>query len=203
MADSLVLSLAGMIGTLVGGGLAGFLSLRSEHLRHQAQERQEERQSHRQEALQVMDLRLEHHRWRREHRREVYQEFAGKAQTARGASLDYHRSCLQGISDPVRIADLRSEGRKAHRDAVLTSYGVGLQGPEEVAALANDCIASLRDLLNCAEQHEARLSTELPTEEATAEMEERITIRYIGVQERLRTFIEAGRVALDQPMPSA
>lgn len=203
MTDSLVLSLAGMIGTLVGGGLAGFLSLRSEHVRHQAQEQQEERQSDRQEVLQVMELRLEHHRWRRERRREVYQEFAGNAQAARGAALDYHRSCLEGTSDPQCIADLRSEGRKTHRDAVLASYGVGLQGPEEVAAMANDCIASLRDLLNCVEQHEARLSSELPTEEATAEMEERIGIQYIDVQDRLRTFVDAGRVALDQPMPPA
>lgn len=201
MTDSLLLSLAGMIGTLVGSGLTGFLALRSERARHQALERQEERQSRRQEILQALDLRLEHHRWRRDHRREVYQEFAEKSQVARGAALDYHRSCLQETPGSERIADLRMRGRKTHRDAVTTSYGVGLQGPEEVAARANDCIASLRDLLNCAEEHETRSTSGRPSEQAIAAMEERIALRFIDMQNKLQLFIDSGRVALDRPMP--
>lgn len=192
-----------MIGTLVGSGLTGFLSLRSERARQQALEGQEERQSHRQQILQELDLRLEHHRWRRDHGREIYQEFAEKAQVARGAALDYHRSCLQETHGSERVAGLRLEGRRAHREAVVTSYGVGLQGPEEVAARANDCIASLRELLNCAEEHEMRSSSGLPTEDAIAEMEEQIAVRFIDMQNKLQLFIRAGRVALDRPMPQA
>ncbi|UXX97290.1 hypothetical protein N7U49_46415 [Streptomyces sp. AD2-2] len=64
----------------------------------------------------------------------------------------------------------------------MTSYGVGLQGPEEVAARANDCIASLRELLNCTEEHEMRTSSGLSAEEAIAEMEEQIAIRFINMQ---------------------
>jgi len=93
------------------------------------------------------------------------------------------------------------EGRKAHRDAVVASYGVGLQGPDEVSATANDCISSLRDLLNCAEEHETRSSSGGLAREAVTEMDERIDVYFNDMQEKLRLFIHAGRVTLDRPMP--
>ncbi|MGX1548347.1 hypothetical protein [Streptomyces adustus] len=201
MADSLLLSFAGIIGTLIGSGLTGFIALRSERAKQQALERHEERQSHRQAGLQELDLRLEHHRWRRDHRRAIYQGFTEKVLIARGAALDYHRSCLQADRASEYISGLRMEGRKAHRDAVAASYGVGLQGPDEVSARANACISSLRDLLNCAEEHETRSSSRGLTLEAITEMNERIDVHFNDMQEKLRLFIHAGRVTLDRPMP--
>ncbi|MEU4091265.1 hypothetical protein [Streptomyces sp. NPDC026673] len=201
MPDSLLLSLAGIIGTLIGSALTGFLALRSERTKQQALERHEERQSHRQASVQGFDLRLEHHRWRREHRRAAYQEFAERVLMARGAALDYHRCCLRSDALSENTVALRMEGRKAHRDAVMASYGVGLQGPEEVSSKAEECLSSLRDLLNCAEEHEARSSSgELPRE-AVVEMDERIDVRFNAVQEKLGRFIREGCATLERPTP--
>lgn len=201
MADSLFLSLAGIIGTLVGSGLTGFIALRAERAKQRALERHEERQSHRQESLQELDLRLEHHRWRRDHRRAAYQEFADKVLVARGAALDYHRSCIRPDATAERLADLGMEGRKAHRTAVMASYGVGLQGPDEMFAKANDCISSLRDLLNRAEEHARMSASGGMVREVVAEMNERIDVHFNDMQEKLRLFIHTGRATLDRPMP--
>ncbi|MFD8078804.1 hypothetical protein ACFV3E_39890 [Streptomyces sp. NPDC059718] len=131
----------------------------------------------------------------------IYQEFASKVLTARGAALDYHRACVQVPLEPERVAGLRMEGRKAHRVAVVASYGVGLQGPDEVFDRAHDCIASLRDLLNCAERHETVASSGGLAPGAAAEMNERIDVHFNDAQEKLRLFMYAGRETLGRPMP--
>ncbi|MER6126313.1 hypothetical protein ABT173_27565 [Streptomyces sp. NPDC001795] len=202
MAGSLLLSSMGMIGTLIGSGLTGFLSIRSERAKQQALEQQEERQSRRQQRLQEMDLRLEHHRWRREHRKMTYQEFAEKSQLARIAALDHHRSCLPDAPEAGHAEEIRLRGRKTYRDALMASYAVELQGPEEVAARASDCISSLRDMLNCAEEHESRSTSGPLDQEDVAEMDEQISACFNDTQRRLQLFIRAGRAALDRPMPS-
>lgn len=121
---------------------------------------------------------------------------------ARGAALDYHRYCLRSDALSENMVTLRLEGRKAHRAAVMASYGVGLQGPEEVASRAQECISSLRDLLNCAEEHEARSSPGELLREAVVEMDERIDVRFNAVQEKLGRFIREGCATLDRPTPS-
>lgn len=201
MADSLLLSLTGILGTLIGSGLTGFLALRSERGKQQALERHEERQSHRQAGQRELDLRLEHHRWSRDHRMVIYQEFAGKVLMARGAALDYHRACVQVPLESEHVAGLRMAGRKAYRDAVMASYGVGLQGPDEVFDRSHDCIASLRDLLNCAERHETIASSEGLGSGAAASMNEQIDVHFNDAQEKLRLFMHAGRDTLGRPMP--
>ncbi|MFJ8142267.1 hypothetical protein [Streptomyces sp. NPDC096013] len=201
MTGSLLLSFMGMFGTLIGSGLTGFLALRSERANQRALEQQEERQSRRRERLQDLDLRLEHHRWRREHRRAIYEEFAVKSQTARIAALDYHRCCLPGAPEAAQREEIRLRARMAYREALQTSYAVELQGPEEVGARVDDCLASLRDLLNCAEEHEAR-ATAGPLNSADAvDIGEQITACFDDAQRVLRLFIRAGREALDRPTP--
>ncbi|SEO76619.1 hypothetical protein SAMN05216267_104119 [Actinacidiphila rubida] len=191
----------GMFGTLIGSGLTGFLALRSERANQQALEQQEERQSRQRERLQELDLRLEHHRWRREHRKAIYEEFALKSQTARIAALDYHRSCLPGVPESVQREEIRLRGRMTYREALQTSYTVELQGPDEVAERVGDCIAGLRDLLTCAEEHEARAMAGPLDSADVLEMDEQITARFNDVQHVLRLFIRAGREALDRPTP--
>ncbi|MFG3289065.1 hypothetical protein ACGF3G_09685 [Streptomyces sp. NPDC048179] len=203
MAGSLLLSFIGIIGTLIGSGLTGFLSLRSERAKQQALEQQEERQSRQRERLQELDLRLEHHRWRREHRKAIYEEFAEKSQTAWIAALDYHRSCLPGASDAVQREEGRLRGRSAYREALQTSYAVELQGPDEVAARVGDCISSLRSLLTCAEEEEARVAAGPLSEDEAVEMDRRINACLDDTQDRLRLFTRAGRDALDRPTPPA
>lgn len=201
MVGSLLLSLMGMLGTLIGSGLTGFLAIRSERAKHQALEQQEERRSRHQERLQELDLHLEHHRWRREHRKMTYQEFAERSQLARIAALDYHRSCLPADSGAGHVGESRLRGRAAYRDALMASYAVELQGPDEVAALAYDCVSSLRDMLNCAEGHEARSTSTSLDEADVAEMDEQISACFDEAHRRLQLFIRAGRSALDRPMP--
>ncbi|MCI3270081.1 hypothetical protein [Streptomyces cylindrosporus] len=201
MAGSLLLSLMGMVGTLIGSSLTAFITSRSERAKQRALEQQEERQSRRQERLQELDLRLEQHRWRREHRKLIYQEFAEKSQLARIAALDHHRSCLPGTPEAGNAEEIRLRGRTTYRDALMTSYAVELQGPEEVAAQANACLTSLRDLLNCAEDHEARSRSRALNQEDLALMDEEISARFDDAQRCLQLFIRAGRVALDRPTP--
>ncbi len=93
------------------------------------------------------------------------------------------------------------EGRRAHRDAVTASYAVGLLGPDEVSEWANKCIDSLRDLMNCAESHDARSGAGELTPEAVREMNRAIDTHFGATQEALRLFIAAGRATLDRPMP--
>ncbi|MFF5138504.1 hypothetical protein ACFY6U_01925 [Streptomyces sp. NPDC013157] len=187
----------GMIGTLIGSGMTGFLALRSERAKQHALEQQEERQSRHRERLQELDLRLEHHRWRREHRKAIYEEFVEKSQTARIAALDYHRACLPGAPEAEQREEIRLRGRMAYREALKTSYAVELQGPDEVAARVGDCISSLRDLLTCAEEQEAR-SVAGPLSQGDAVEMDR---RFNEAQDRLRLFTRAGRDALDRPTP--
>ncbi|MFJ9250697.1 hypothetical protein [Streptomyces sp. NPDC101776] len=201
MAGSLLLSFMGMFGTLIGSGLTGFFALRSERANQQALEQQEERQSRRRERLEELDLRLEHHRWRREHRKAIYEEFAVNSQTARIAALDYHRCCLPGGPEADQREEIRLRGRLAYREALQTSCAVELQGPEEVAARAGDCIASLRDLLNCAEEHEARSAAGPLNSADVMDMDQQITACLDDAQRVLRLFIRAGREALDRPTP--
>ncbi|MFF4542137.1 hypothetical protein [Streptomyces aureus] len=201
MAGSLLLSFMGMFGTLIGSGLTGFLALRSERAKQRALEQQEERQSRHRERLQELDLRLEHHRWRREHRKAIYEEFAVKSQTARIAALDYHRCSLPGVPEAAQWEEMRLRGRLAYREALQTSYAVELQGPDEVAARASDCIASLRDLMNCAEEHEARAMAGPLNSGDVVDMREQITVRFDDAQRVLRLFTRAGREALDRPTP--
>ncbi|MET7703532.1 hypothetical protein [Streptomyces sp. NPDC005485] len=131
----------------------------------------------------------------------IYQEFAEKSQMARIAALDHHRSCLPDASESEHVGEIRLLGRNAYRNALMTSYAVELQGPEEVAARANECISSLRDLLNCAEEHEARSTSGVLTPEDVAEMDEQISARFNEAQRKLQLFIRAGCAALDRPMP--
>jgi hypothetical protein len=201
VAGSLLLSFMGMFGTLIGSGLTGFFALRSERAKQQALEQQEERQSLRRERLQELDLRLEHHRWRREHRKAIYEEFAVKSQTARIAALDYHRCCLPDAPEPAQREEIRLRGRLAYREALQTSYAVELQGPEEVAARVGDCIAGLRDLLTCAEEHEARAVSGPLNSADVMDMDQQITMCFEDAQRVLRLFIRAGREALDRPTP--
>ncbi|MFJ3777089.1 hypothetical protein ACIPX0_35870 [Streptomyces sp. NPDC090075] len=201
MAGSLLLSFIGIIGTLIGSGLTGFLTLRSERAKQQALEQQEERQSRQRERLQELDLRLEHHRWRREHRKAIYEEFAEKSQTARIAALDYHRCCLPGAPEAAQREEIRMRGRMAYRDALKTSYAVELQGPDEVAERVGDCMTSLRDLLTCAEEHEARAVAGPLSQDDAADMHRQITVCFDDAQRVLRLFTRAGRDALDRPTP--
>ncbi|RPE38905.1 hypothetical protein EDD90_1845 [Streptomyces sp. Ag109_O5-1] len=203
VAGSLLLSFMGIIGTLIGSGLTGFLALRSERARQHALEQQEERESRRREVLQELDLRLEHHRWRREHRKAIYEEFTEKSQTARIAALDYHRCSLPGAPEAAQREEIRLRGRIAYRDALQTSYAVELQGPEEVAARVGDCMSSLRSLLSCAEEHEARAVAGSLSEADVLDMDEQITACFDDAQRVLRLFIRAGREALDRPTPPA
>ncbi|MFD4601589.1 hypothetical protein ACFWPQ_26580 [Streptomyces sp. NPDC058464] len=191
----------GMIGTLIGSGLTGFIALRSERSKQRALEQQEERQSRHRERLQELDLRLEHHRWRREHRKAIYEEFAEKSQTARIAALDYHRCCLPGAPEAAQREEIRLRGRMAYREALKTSYAVELQGPDEVAERVVDCISSLRDLLTCAEEHEARAVAGPLSQDDVVEMHEQITVHFDDAQHRLTLFTRAGRDALDRPTP--
>ncbi|MEU3464505.1 hypothetical protein ABZ721_31710 [Streptomyces sp. NPDC006733] len=201
MAGSLLLSSMGMVGTLIGSGLTGFLALRSERANQQALDRQQERRSRERERLQELDLRLEHHRWRREHRKAIYEQFALTSQTARIAALDYHRCCLPGAAEAAQREEIRQRGRLAYREALQTSYAVELQGPDEVAVRVDECIASLRDLLTCAEQHEARATAGPLSSVDVVEMDEQITAHFDDAQRVLRLFIRAGREALDRPTP--
>ncbi|MFD8810610.1 hypothetical protein ACFV23_03705 [Streptomyces sp. NPDC059627] len=190
-----------MIGTLIGSGLTGFLALRSERAKQQALEQQEERQSRQRERLQEIDLRLEHHRWRREHRKAIYEEFAEKSQTAWIAALDYHRCCLPGAAEAAQREASRLQGRMAYREALMTSYAVELQGPNEVAERVGDCISSLRNLLTCAEEQEARAVAGPLSQDDVVEVRRQITVHLDGVQYRLTLFTRAGRDALDRPTP--
>ncbi|MBY8877336.1 hypothetical protein [Actinacidiphila acidipaludis] len=191
-----------MFGTLIGSGLTRFLALRSERAQQRALEQQEERQSRQRERLQELDLRPEHHRWRREHRKAIYEEFAVKSQTARIAALDHHRCALPCAPEAAEREEIRLRSRMTYREALQTSYTVELQGPDEVAARVDDCTASLRQLLNCAEEHEARAMAGPLSSADVAEMDEQITERFDNVQRvLLRLFIRAGREALDRPAP--
>ena len=124
-----------------------------------------------------------------------------KSQTARLAALDYHCCCLPSAPDAAQREEIRLRGRMAYREALQTSYAVELQGPEEVAARVGDCIASLRDLLTCAEEHEARALGGPLDSTDVVEMDEQITARFEDAQRVLRLFIRAGREALDRPTP--
>lgn len=98
-----------------------------------------------------------------------------KSQTARIAALDYHRCCLPGAPEAAQREEIRLRGRMAYREALQTSYAVELQGPEEVAAWVGDCIVSLRDLLTCAEEHEARAVSGPLNSADVVDMDEQIT----------------------------
>ncbi|MEU6199948.1 hypothetical protein [Streptomyces sp. NPDC047061] len=193
----------GMIGTLIGSGLTGFIALRSERSKQRALEQQEERQSRHRERLQELDLRLEHHRWRREHRKAIYEEFAEKSQTACIAALDYHRRCLPGAAEAAQREESRLHGRTTYREALMTSYAVELQGPDEVAERVGDCISSLRSMLTCAEEQETRVVAEPLSRDDAAAMDHQMAVHLDDVQHRLTLFTRAGRDALDRPTPPA
>lgn len=150
MADSVFLSLIGVVGTLAGGGLTGFISARSERRKECALAQQQARQEHAQERKDLRELRVEQQRWRRERRQTASQNFLDALHVFRNASGRRLAVLRAGVGPPNKVQ--AQEERSATQDALWVAQRacntVQLEGPAVVASAAAECLKKMHDVLH-------------------------------------------------------
>ncbi|MFE3168281.1 hypothetical protein [Streptomyces sp. NPDC059224] len=126
---------------LLGVGLTGAISARSDKRKDKALERQQLHQESAQERTHIRELHAEHKKWLREQRLAAYQSLLTAMSQAREANWQYY-NVLQSTSSPSPDAqERRTAARQARSVASQASHTVQLEGPEPVSAVAVRCLA--------------------------------------------------------------
>ena len=144
--DSLLISIVGVLGTLAGSGLTGFVSARSERRREAAAEQQAARQDGAQERAQLRELRAEHLRWQRERRQAAYLAFAAAVEDLRQTLTDTVRTTSADTSTPQQKTALAALLAAKGNPVTATLAAVRLEGPSAVGNAALEFYAAVKDL---------------------------------------------------------
>jgi hypothetical protein len=190
---SIVVSLVGVLGTVMGAALTAFVAARAEQLREAALERQHIRQEETQNRTQLVELRVEHQRWRRERRQAAYLAFlealgaADRDNQALFRSLRARRS--PAPPDEERIAAIRV----AFKEAESAGLVVILEGPETIAQAAQQLVDQMSSLVQDVQTYAEAAAADGHAEQGGAVHEagmQFIAARY--------TFLGMARDALDE-----
>lgn len=150
MADSLLVAVVGVLGTLAGGGLTATITFRSERRKDAALAKQQELQLRASEQQQRQQLQAEERRQIRElqidHRRQVYQQFLTDVHEAHQGMKALGDLVLQGDRTDNDINVLLREANTALRAARGSLHKVQLEGPESVSSRAYHVVWGLSDL---------------------------------------------------------
>lgn len=202
MADSLLVAVVSVLGTLAGGGLTAAVTFRSERRKDAALAEQQRMQLLSAEQQQVRLLQAEERRQIRElqidHRRQVYQQFLADAHAVNhdGDKLGdmIMRTYFEEVGD---IDALVAEVDAAVRAAGGSAHKVQLEGPEEVSQLAEEvmkCLSRLPPTLDRLKHWRQDGSRSNPGEETPVDSWYRV---HSGLNGRLDAFVAAARIAMD------
>ncbi|WP_405912913.1 hypothetical protein OG760_18950 [Streptomyces sp. NBC_00963] len=133
---AILVSVVGVLGTVMGAALTAFVAARTEQRRERSQAR-----------VQLNDLRVEHQRWRRERRQAAYVSFLEALGTADRDNQAFFRE-LRAVRAPLpldetRVAAIRLKFKEAEGAGLL----VILEGPEAVAKGAQNLVDQLSSLV--------------------------------------------------------
>ncbi|MGW0708964.1 hypothetical protein ACWD4G_23950 [Streptomyces sp. NPDC002643] len=133
---AVVVSVVGMLGTLMGAALTAFITARAEQRREETQSR-----------VQLNELRVEHMRWRRERRQSAYLSFLEALTAADRDNQAFFRELRAGRSpvplDEARIAAIRMK----FKDSESAGLVVVLEGPATVAEAAQNLVDQMSSLV--------------------------------------------------------
>lgn len=133
---AILVSVVGVLGTVMGAALTAFVAARTERRRERSQNR-----------VQLNELRVEHQRWRRERRQSAYLSFLEALGAADRDNQAFFRELRARRSqvplDETRIAAIRLK----FKDAESAGLVVILEGPEAVAEAAQNLVDQLSSLV--------------------------------------------------------
>ncbi len=144
---AIVVSVVGVLGTIMGAALTAFVAARTEQRTATALERQYIWQEESQNRVQLNELRVEHQRWRRERRQAAYVAFL----EALGAVDRDNQSLFRELQvrrssvpfDEARVAAIRVKFKDAESAGIVTI----LEGPETIAAAAQGLVDRMSSLV--------------------------------------------------------
>ncbi|GAA0470141.1 hypothetical protein [Streptomyces olivaceiscleroticus] len=202
MANSLLVAVISVVGTLAGGGLTAAVTFRSERRKDAALAEQQRLQLLSAEQQQAQLLQAEERRQVRElqidHRRQVYQQFLTDAHAVNhdGGRLGdmIMRSHFEAVDD---IDALAAEVDAAVKAAGGSVHKVQLEGPEAVSQLADElmaCLSQLPPTLNMLRRWRQDGSRGGPGEETPVESWFQV---HSHLNDRLDAFVAAARGAMD------
>lgn len=133
---AILVSVVGVLGTVMGAALTAFVAARTEQRRERSQAR-----------VQLNDLRVEHQRWRRERRQAAYLSFLEALGAADRDNQGFFRELRAGHGpvplDETRVAAIRMKFKEAEGAGLV----VILEGPEAVAEGAQNLVDQLSSLV--------------------------------------------------------
>lgn len=202
MADSLLVAVVGVLGTLAGGGLTAAVTFRSERRKDVALAEQQRLQLRSADQQQVRLLQAEERRQLRElqidHRRQVYQQFLADAHAVNHDGDRLGDMIMRARYEPVGDIDaLAAEIDAAVRTAGGSVHKVRLEGPEAVSQLADEvmlCLSQLPPTLNILRRWRQEGSRSGPGEETPVDAWFEVHSR---LNDRLDAFVAAARSAMD------
>ncbi|MEU9126297.1 hypothetical protein AB0C96_41960 [Streptomyces sp. NPDC048506] len=179
---AIVVSVVGVLGTVMGAALTAFVAARVEQRREATQNR-----------VQLNELRVEHQRWRRERRQAAYLSFLDALGTADRDNQAFFRE-LQARNSPVSLDEARIAAiRPKFKDAESSGLVVILEGPELVAEAAQNLVDQIASLVQ-----DVREYAEAATADGLADRGN--TVHEAGMEfiAQRKAFLDMAREALDE-----
>ncbi|WP_189844664.1 hypothetical protein [Streptomyces umbrinus] len=144
---AIVVSVVGVLGTIMGAALAAFVAARTEQRTAAALERQYIRQEESLNRVQLTELRVEHQRWRRERRQAAYVAFLEALGAVDRDNQSLFRE-LQARRSSVPLDEARNAAiRVKFKDAESAGIVVILEGPETIATAAQGLVDQMSSLV--------------------------------------------------------
>ncbi|WP_026343649.1 hypothetical protein [Nocardia sp. BMG111209] len=192
---SVFVAAVGVLGTALGAALSAFFAARSEGRRQGVLERQQVRQELMQKDAQLRELRLEHLRWRRERRQAAYLELLTALSAADRANQQYFRELRAG-APPMPVDDARlTEIRRLFKDCEQILYMVALEGPADVAEVAQHLIEHFGALVAAVRQYAEAQSAAIAD---LAEDSNTVDMTGQSFMTTQKKFVSTARDALDE-----
>ncbi|MDX2849281.1 hypothetical protein PV342_12580 [Streptomyces sp. PA03-3a] len=183
---------------LLGVGLTGAISARSDKRKDRALERQQVQQNSFQERSHIRELHAEHKKWLREQRLAAYQSLLTAMAQAREANWQYYHVMQSAPPSRSDAQEKRFTARQARSAVSQTSHTVQLEGPEPVSAVAARCLAIMElEYAQVATFVEGQFSGNL-NEEEQAELLAAFTEGDEEYKEAVALFVETARAALGE-----
>ncbi|WP_019925562.1 hypothetical protein [Nocardia sp. BMG111209] len=192
---SVLVAAVSVFGTALGAALTAIVAARSETRRQGALERQQKRQELEQREGHLRELRLEHLRWRRERRQTAYLDLLGALSAADRANQQYFRELCTATAPMPLDTDRLAEIRRLSKDGEQLLFKVVLEGPAEVAEVAQNLITRLGSLVAEVRQFAEDHANSVADTAEHAIAVDVVGQSFIAIQ---REFLKTARDALDE-----
>ncbi|WJY35844.1 hypothetical protein QT196_00310 [Streptomyces sp. P9-2B-2] len=154
---AILVSVVGVLGTVMGAALTAFVAARAEQRREATQNR-----------VQLNELRVEHQRWVRESRQAAYLSFLEALGTADRDNQAFFRE-LQARRSPAPLDEARIAAiRLKFKDAESSGLVVILEGPETVADAAHNLVVQFASLVQDVREYAEEAAAEGLTDRGNA-----------------------------------